>query len=309
MLYLADVKADKFFLPRHSSKVWGTAAVSTKKIGNFWAKPGSCVQTNACDSWRQSSCWISSFGLFLLSLFVCLSLLHFSSLQLQNLLWIWANSAGNFVSFQEEHKKAALTSSLPWFQWAKANCHWESILAVTGDSTEVPLKNKTERTPLYLSCCVCSTTPASLCHQKERIYELHLESPKSYQMHRWYLVYACIPENSKAFSTFIQCWSSHGSSHFCSFPHWVCHPARERNCNSLPHLLSHRWRRADMIGQELYMSYLYLRDHLIQMYVCLFFKPFPLFHPWKPSMQWYLILYPEFYLVEFPSVTHGQLEP
>lgn len=35
MLYLADVKADKFLLLHHSSKIWGTAAVSTKKIGNF----------------------------------------------------------------------------------------------------------------------------------------------------------------------------------------------------------------------------------------------------------------------------------
>lgn len=55
MLYLADVKADKFLLLHHSSKIWGTAAVSTKKIGNFGAKPGSCVQTKACDSWRNQA--------------------------------------------------------------------------------------------------------------------------------------------------------------------------------------------------------------------------------------------------------------
>lgn len=85
--------------------------------------------------------------------------------------------------FHSKKSTGRQLSPLPWLQRTKANCLWNSIVAVTGDSTEVPLKiklkkNKTERTPFYLLCCVCSTTPAS--SQKERVYELHLESPKSW---------------------------------------------------------------------------------------------------------------------------------
>lgn len=181
-MYLADVKADKFLLPHHSSKVWGTAAVSTKKIGNFWAKPGSCMQTKACDSWRQSIClsFIPNFFTY-----PCYCFPHFSTktsfeFELTELETLFQSkkSTGGQLS---PHRSPGYSE--------QKQTHWKSIVAVTGDSSEAPFKNKikkkrktkTERTPLYLLCCVCSTAIASLCHQKERIYELHLASPKSYE--------------------------------------------------------------------------------------------------------------------------------
>lgn len=258
MLYLADVKADKFVLPHHSSKVWGTAAVSTK-IGNFWAKPGSCMQTKACDSWRQP--------VYLLSLTIVASAFPISAPK-PSLLPIWANRAGNLVSVQEEHRRAALISPFPWLQWRKANSlkvysgshwrqHWGSF------KKKQQKNNKTERTPLYLLCCVCSTATASLCHQKERIYELHLESPKSYESNALMIFSICLHP-----------WKEQGLLHLHSVLvksqllsllqlHTLSLPPCKRKELQLCHLLSCWWRGADVIRQKLYMSCLYLRDHLI----------------------------------------------
>lgn len=78
-----------------------------------------------------------------------------------------------------------------------------------------------------------------------------------------------IPKSTRGFSTFIQCWLSH--SCYLSLPQLrtLAWPPCKRKELQLYHLLSYRLRGAYMTRQKLYMSYLYLRDHLTQMYLCL----------------------------------------
>lgn len=86
-------------------------------------------------------------------------------------------------------------------------------------------------------------------------------------MCRWYLAYAYTGEQQ-------------GLLHLHSVLSHSCHlslpqlrtlawPPCKRKELQLYRLLSYRLRGAYMTRQKLYMSYLYLRDHLTQMYLCL----------------------------------------
>lgn len=233
MLYLADVKADKFLLPHHSCS-------QHQEYREFLSKTRELCANQSV--WQLKTIKLLYFFFWFISFMpnFFTTLLLFSSFQHQNLL----------LSFQFElimletlfHSKKSTgrqLSPFPWLQWTKANCHWKSTVAVTGDSTEVPLKNKIKKKNQNrkdTSVSVVLYAAQHLHPPKRRGYMNCIWShpnPMSL-MHRWYLAYAYIPESSRGFSTFIQCWSSHACCHFCSFTHRVFHPTRERNCNSVP---------------------------------------------------------------------------
>lgn len=112
MLYPVHVEADKFlshYSSKHScSQYWGDGELSSKARE-------LCTNQSMCDSCGQSSCWISSFSFFLLSVSFHLSIFLISAPKPPSLLPMWPNSAGNFVLLQKSTERQLPTHHSPGY--------------------------------------------------------------------------------------------------------------------------------------------------------------------------------------------------
>lgn len=142
-----------------SSVLWSTAAASTKEMGNFWAKPGSCVQTKACVTAEDNQAVeFPLLVLFLLSPFPSLIYATIFSFQHQNLLPCFQFdriALGTLICSKKSTGKQLPPHHSPGYCEQRPNCQWEPVVSELLEKTLRSFKKRKEKGHL------CSCRPAA----------------------------------------------------------------------------------------------------------------------------------------------------